>query len=83
MNFVNNFKGVAAFAVHLVTEGQDRKVAQAADFKELLGLAFNALGAVDNHHCSVYRSERAIGIFGKVRVAGGVNKIESQATEIK
>ena len=67
-------KGVTAFAVHLVTEGQDRKVAHAADFKELLGLAFNALGAVDNHNGRVYRCERAIGVFGKVRVARGVHQ---------
>ena len=83
LNFINNLEDIPTFAVHFITKGQDRQVAHAADFKELLGLAFNALRAVDHHHGRVYCSKRAVGVFGEVRVAGGVHKIEAQATEIK
>ena len=40
LDFVNDLKGIAAFAVHFVAEGQDGQVAQAADLKKFLSLAF-------------------------------------------
>ena len=48
--FVQQFEGIAGFAVHLVDEGHDGNVAQAADFEQFAGLGFDALGGVDHHH---------------------------------
>ena len=83
LNFVNNLERVAAFAVHLVTEGQDGQIAQAADLEQLLRLAFNTLRTVNHHHSRVDSGQRAIGVFGKVRVTGGVDKVEAILAEIK
>ena len=76
LNFVNDFKSVAALAVHLVTEGQDRQIAHPADFKEFLRLAFHTLGPINDHHGGIHRCQRSVGVFGKVRVAGRVDEVE-------
>ncbi len=83
LDFVNNIESIAAFAVHFVAKGQDRKVAQTADLEQFLGLAFHALGPVDHHHGRIHRRQRAIGVFGKIRVAGGVNKVEPVLLKVK
>ena len=52
--------GLAAVAVHLVDEGEDRDAAQAADLEELARLRLDALGGVDQHHGAV-GGDRACG----------------------
>ena len=49
-DLVQQFQRIAHFAVHLVDEGDDRRVAQAAHFEQLDGLLFHALGRIDHHH---------------------------------
>ena len=49
-NLVQQFEGIARLAVHLVDEGHDGNVAQAADLEQLAGLGLDALGGVDHHH---------------------------------
>jgi hypothetical protein len=66
----DDLEGVAALAVHLVAEGQDGEVAQAADLEELAGLGFDALGAVDDHDGGVHGRERAVGVLGEVEWPG-------------
>ena len=83
LNFVDDVEHIAAFAVHLVTEGQDRKVTQAADFEQLLGLAFHTLCTVDHHHGCIHRRQRAVGILREVRVAGGVNEVEPKVLKVE
>ena len=81
LDLVDDLEGVAGLAVHLVAEGQDRQVAQPADLEELAGLALDALGAVDHHHRGVDRGQRAVGVLGEVRVAGGVDEVEPPVAE--
>ena len=83
LDLVDDLEGVAAFAVHLVAEGQDRQVAQAADLEQLAGLAFHALGAVDHHDRGIHGGQRAVGVFGKIAVAGGVDQVEAVLPEIE
>jgi hypothetical protein len=83
LDLVDDLEHVAGFAVHLVAEGQDRQIAQAADLEQLAGLAFYALGAVDHHDCGVDGGQGAIGVFGKVAVAGGVDKVEAVVPEVE
>ncbi len=78
LNFVDDLEDIAAFAVHLVTECQDRQVAHAADLEQLLRLAFHAFRAVNHHHGRVNGGQRAVGIFGKVRVAGRIHKVKAE-----
>ena len=49
LDLVHEVERVAAVAVHLVDEGDDRDVAQPADLEELAGLGLDALGGVDDH----------------------------------
>ncbi len=79
LDLVEQFERVAALAIHLVDEGDDRDVAQPADLEQLAGARLDALGGVDHHHRRVDRGERAVGVLGKVLVAGRVEQIEHAA----
>ena len=81
--FVNNFKGIATFTVHFVTKCQDRQIAQATHFEQFLRLAFHTLRPVNHHDGRINRRQRAIGILGKIGVAGGVHQIEPEIVERK
>jgi hypothetical protein len=50
-------------------------VAQPADFQKFFSLAFHSLDRVDYHENRVDRGQGAIGIFGKVVMAGGIEKV--------
>ena len=76
LNFIHDLKRVAAFPVHLVAEGQDRHVAQAAHLKQLPRLALYALSPVDHHDGGVHGGEGAVGVFAEIGVAGRVHQIE-------
>ena len=75
-DLVQQLERVAQFAVHLVDEGDDRDVAQAADLEQFARACLDALGGVDHHHRRIDRSQRAVGVLGKVLVAGGVEQVE-------
>ena len=81
LDFVEQLDRRAAFAVELVDERHDGRVAHAADLHELDGALFDALGAVDDHERAIYRGERAIGVFGEVLVAGRVEQVDDVAAE--
>ena len=74
---------VLALAVHLVGEGDDRDVAQPADFEQLQRLRFDALGDVDHHHRGVDGGQRAVGVLGEVRVAGRIEQVEGQPVDAR
>lgn len=74
--FVEQLEGVLAFAVHLVDEDDDRRIAHRADLHEALGLGLDALDAVDDEDDAVYGREGAVGVFGKVLVAGCVENVD-------
>ena len=76
LDLVEQIERVAALAVHLVDEGQDRDVAQPADLEQLAGARLDALGGVDHHHGGIDRRQRAVGVFGEVLVARRVEQVE-------
>ncbi len=78
-DLVKQIERIAAFAVHLVDEGDDRNVAQPAHLEQLAGPRLDAFGGIDHHHGGIDRRQRAIGIFGKILVAGRVQQVEDQA----
>ena len=63
---INDIKCITAFAVHFVTKCQNRQIAHAANFEELLSLALNTLSAVDNHNRRVNGCEGAVGVFREI-----------------
>jgi hypothetical protein len=72
---IQQFQRIARFAVHLVHEGDDGRIAHAADVEQLDGLLFHALGRVDHHQRRVDRGQHAVGIFREVLVARGVEQV--------
>ena len=78
-DLVQQGERVLRLAVHLVDEGDDRDVAQAADLEQLQGLRLDALGRVQHHDRGVGGGQRAVGVLREVLVAGRVQQIEHQA----
>ena len=71
--------GSRDFAVHLVDEGDDRDVAQAANLEQLAGARLDALGGVDHHDGGIDGGQRAVGVLREVLVAGRVEQVEDAA----
>jgi hypothetical protein len=76
LDLVQQLQRLANLAVELVDEGDDGGVTQAADFQQLDGLLFHALGGVDHHDGGVDRGQHAVGVFGEILVARGVEQVE-------
>ena len=79
LDLIEKIERFARLAVHLVDEGHDRNVAQAADLEELARACLDALGGVDHHHRRINSGERAVGVLGKVFVARRVEQVEDAA----
>ena len=77
-DLVQQLERVLRLAVHLVDEGDDRDVAQAADLEQLQGLRLDALGGVQHHDRGVGGGQRAVGVLGEVLVARRVEQVEDQ-----
>ncbi|EYU01626.1 hypothetical protein PA99_2147 [Pseudomonas aeruginosa PA99] len=76
LDLVEQLDGVADVAVELVDEADDGRVAQPADFHQGDGPRFDALAAVEHHQRRVHRGQGAVGVFGEVFVAGGVEQVD-------
>ena len=82
-HFVQRFKHAAPLAIDLVDKGDDRHLSQAAHFEQFARLRLDPFGRVDHHDRRIDRGQRAIGIFGKVLVARGVEQVEDDAVLLK
>ena len=69
LHFFQQSHRIARFAVHLVHEREDRRVAHAAHVEQLDRLLFHALGRIDHHQRGIDRGKHAVGVFGKILVA--------------
>ena len=69
LELVEDVEGVAALAVHLVDEDDDRGVAHAADLHKAPCLGLHALGGVDDDDYRIDGGEGAEGILCEVLVA--------------
>ena len=83
VDLVEQLEGIAALAVHLVDEGHDRDVAQAAHLEQLLGLALDAFRRVDHHDRRIDRRQRPVGILAEVLVPGRVQEVEDEAAVLE
>ncbi len=83
LDLVHQLERLAAVAVELVDEGDDRHVAHPAHFEKLAGLRFDAFGGVEHHHRRVDRGQGAVGVLGEVFVAGGVEQVEGAAAVVE
>ena len=75
-DLVEQLQRLAALAVHLVDEGDDGNVAEAADLEQLAGARLYALGRVDDHDRRVDGCQRAIGMVGEILVTRRVEQVQ-------
>ena len=78
-DLVQKLDRVLGLAVHLVDEGDDRHVTQAADLEQLAGARLDALGGVDHHHRRIDGGQGAVGVLGEVLVTRRVEQVEDRA----
>ena len=83
LDFVDQIQRLAPLAVQLVDEGDDRHVAQAADFEQFAGLLLDPLGGIDHHHRRVDGGQRAVGILAEIFVARRIEQIEGAVEVIE
>jgi hypothetical protein len=77
LDLVEEIKRIPGFAVHLVDESNDRDVAQTADLEQFACARLDALGRIDDHDGRVDGGKGAVGVLGKVLVAGRVEQVEN------
>ena len=75
-HFVQQFQRIAHFAVVFVHEGNNRRIAQAADVQEFDGLRFHAFCRVNDHQGAVDGGQNAVGVFGEVLVSRRVQEVD-------
>ena len=73
--FVEEVDRAARGPIAFVHERENRDTATAADFEQLAGLRFYALGGIDDHQCGVDGREHPVSVFGKVFVPGSIEKV--------
>ena len=76
LDLVEDVERFAHFAVHLVDEGDDGRVALAADFDQAARLCFHTIGGVDHHQGGVDGSQHTIRVFRKILVTGRVEQVD-------
>jgi len=82
-DLVEQLDRVLGLAVHLVDEGDDRHVAQAADLEQLAGCAPRCPGGVDHHHRRIDGGQRAVGVLAEILVARRVEQVEHRAAVVE
>ena len=76
LDLVHQRERLLHLAVHLVDEGEDRRVARAADLQQPARLRLDAVGRVDHHQRRVDRGQHAVGVLREVLVAGRVEQVD-------
>jgi hypothetical protein len=76
LDFVQQLDGFATVAIQFVDEGENRGIAQAADFHQFDGAFLDAAGAVDHHQRRIHGGQGAVGVFGEILMAGGVEQVD-------
>jgi hypothetical protein len=76
-DFIEQIERFATFAVQLINERENWRIAQTAHFHELDGALFDAFGTVDHHERRIHSSKRAIGVFGKILVPRRIEQIDN------
>jgi hypothetical protein len=83
LHVVEELDGVGAGAVALVDEGDHRRAPHPAHLEQLARLLLHALAVVEQHHRAVGRHQGAVGVFGEVLVARGVEQVHRVAAVLE
>ncbi len=76
LDLVEQLDRVADVAVELVDETDDRRIPQAAHVHQRDGARLHTFTAVEHHQRRIHRGQGAIGVFGEVLVARGVEQVD-------
>ena len=76
MDLVHQFQGVATGTVPLVDHSDDRDPTVLAYLEQLQCLRLKAFRGIDEHHRGVDGRQHAVGVFGEVGVARGVEQVD-------
>ena len=82
-DFFHEGEGVLGGPVHFVDEGEDGNAPHAAHLEQLYRLLLHALGGVDEHNGAVRRHQHAVGILGKILVAGCIQDVDVKTVEFE
>ncbi|OIQ77240.1 hypothetical protein GALL_410740 [mine drainage metagenome] len=82
LDLVHQIERLPHLAVHLVDEGENGRVARAADLQQAQGLLLHAVCRIDDHQRRVHCGEHAVGILGKVLVARSVEQVDHAVTPL-
>ncbi|EKD37224.1 MAG: hypothetical protein ACD_75C01207G0001 [uncultured bacterium] len=72
----HEIEGRSAFPVQFIDKGDDRGIAHPAYFHQLLGLGFDAFGAVDDHDGRIDRGQNPVGILREILMAGRIEQVD-------
>ncbi len=75
-DFVQQFDRVADVTVEFVDKADNRRIPQAAHVHQRDGAGLDAFTAVEDHQRRVHRRQGAVGVFGEVFVARGVEQVD-------
>ena len=76
LDLVHDVHRVLHLAVHLVDESQDGRVAGAANLQQAARLRLDAVGRINHHQGGIDGGQHAVGVFGKILVAGRVQQVD-------
>ena len=76
LDLVQQIDGIADVAVHLVDETENGRIPQPAHVHQLDGAVLHTLGPVNHHQGGIHRGQGAVGVLGKVLVAGGIQQVD-------
>ncbi len=76
LHIIQEIQWFLTLPVQFVHEGHDRRIPQAADIQQLLGLALHSLDRVNHHQGRVHCSQHPVGVFGKVVVPRCIQQVD-------
>ncbi len=80
---VHQIEGAFRRAIHFIHECENGNAAHAADFEQLDCLLFDAFGSVNHHDRGVCGNQRAVGVFRKVLMPGGIENVDAVSVVFK
>ena len=83
LDVIEQLERIAARAVELVDEGQDRQPVPAAHLEQLSRLRLDAVRRVDHHDHAVGGNQRAVGVLAEVLVARRVEERHAAALQLE
>ena len=83
LQFIEQFQRIFHRPVALVHEREDRHAALTADLEKFSRLRLDAFRGINHHDDRVHGGEHAVGVLGKILVAGRVEQVDAVAVVVE